>query len=110
MIILLNKTFLLLLFITFSCVWVCDQFAVLPNEKNYDIYEQSEKNAEENNLEYKSKTLYLAVIENINSLDYITIEDKSINSSDLFRAKEYTLNNVTPPPKYIEPITVSFKD
>ena len=101
MIRLLNKTLLLLLFVTFSCVWVSDQFAMLSNQKKYDFYEQSEKNAEENNLENKTKTLFLAVIENINSLDYFTFEDKNINSSDLFRAKEFALKNVTPPPKDI---------
>lgn len=101
MIRLLNKTFLLLLFVTFSSVWVSDQFAMLSNDKKYDFYEQSEKNTEENNLENKTKTLFLAIIENISCLDYSTFKDKNINSSDLFRAKEFALKNVTPPPKHV---------
>lgn len=101
MIRLLNKTLLLLLFVTFSAVWVSDQFAVLTNEKKYDFYEQSEKNTEENNLENKTKTLFLTIIESISSLDYSAFEEKNINSSDLFRAKEYALKNVTPPPKHL---------
>ena len=100
MIRLLNKTFLLFLFV-YSSVWVSDQFVMLSNEKKYDFYEQSENNTEENNLENKTKTLFLAIIENISGIDYSTFKDKSFNSSDLFRSKEYALKNVTSPPKHV---------
>ena len=101
MIRLLRKIFVMLLFVTFSSIWLSDKFAMLSNEKKYDLYEQSEKNTEENNLENKTKTLFLAIIENISSLDYSPFKNKNINSSDLFRAKEYALKNETPPPKHL---------
>ncbi|WP_426091646.1 hypothetical protein [Flavobacterium sp. DSR3-2] len=41
----------------------------------------------------------MAIIENFNSLDYSPFKKKNIYSYDLFKAKEYTLKNVTPPPK-----------
>jgi len=99
MIRLLGKTFALLLFITFSSVWVSDQFAMLANDKKYDFYEKTEKNSEENNLENKTKTLFLTTIESISCIEYSTFENNKINSSDLFRVKEYALKNATPPPK-----------
>ena len=101
MIQLLCRTFVLLLFITFSSVWVSEQFAMMDKEKKYDFYEQSEKNSEENNLENKTKTVFINPIESINCFEYSTFKDKNINSSDLFRAKEYALKNVTPPPKHV---------
>jgi hypothetical protein len=73
---------------------------MLSNEKKYDFYEQSEKNTEENNLENKTKTLFLAIIENISNLDYSTFKNKHINFSDLFRVKEHALKNAIPPPKH----------
>ena len=100
MICLLSKIFVVLLFVTFSSVWVSDQFAMLSNEKKYDFYEQSEKNTEENNLENKTKILFLAIIENIGNLDYSTFKNKHINFSDLYRVKEHALKNAIPPPKH----------
>lgn len=73
---------------------------MLANEKNHDLYEQSEKNTEENNFENKMKTLFLTIIESISSLKYSTFQNKNINSSNLFREQEHTLKNVTPPPKH----------
>jgi hypothetical protein len=95
----LGKTFILLLLVTFSSVWISDQFAILENDKKYDFYEKSEKNSEENNLENKTKTLYLVTIESISCIEHYTFEDNNINSSDLFKVKEYALKNTTPPPK-----------
>lgn len=99
MILLLNKIFVVMLFVTFSSVWVSDQFVVLSNEKKYDFYEQSEKNAEENNPENKTKTLFLVLIENSNNLVYSKFKNKHVNSADQFRVKESDLKNATPPPK-----------
>ena len=100
MICLLSKIFVVLLFVTFSSVWVSDVFAMLSNEKKYDFYEQCEKNTEENNLENKTKTIFMAIIGNISNLNYSTFKNKHINSSDLFRVKEHTLKNATLPPKH----------
>lgn len=77
MIRLLSKTFVMLLFVTFSSIWLSDQFAMLSNEKKYDLYEQSEKNTEKNNLENKTKTFFMAIIENISSLDYCPFKKKT---------------------------------
>lgn len=96
---LLGKTFILLLFVTFSSVWISDHFAMLADDKKYDFYEKSEKNSEENNLENKTKTLFLATIESNSCIEYYAFEDNNPNCSDLFRAKEYALKNTTPPPK-----------
>ncbi|MFE3867902.1 hypothetical protein ACFX5E_07415 [Flavobacterium sp. LS2P90] len=101
MIRLLGKTFaLLLLFITFSFVWVSDLFAILANDKKYDLCEKIEKKSEESNLENKTKTLFLTTFENVSCIEYSSFENDNINSSDLFRAKECALKNMTPPPKH----------
>lgn len=97
---LLGKSFILLLLVTFSSLWICDHFAMLTDDKKYDFYEKSEKNSEENDLENKTKTLFLATIENIGCIEYYTFENNNINSFDLFRVKEYALKNDTPPPKH----------
>ena len=97
---LLGKSFILILLVTFSSLWICDHFAMLTDDKKYDFYEKFEKNSEENNLETKTKTLFLATIENIGCIEYYTSENNNINSFDLFRVKEYALKNVTPPPKF----------
>ncbi|MDI5897362.1 hypothetical protein [Flavobacterium yafengii] len=101
MIHLLIKFSVLLLFVAFSSVWISDEFSVLSNENKYDLYEQSEKNSEENNLESKSKTLFIATIESINCLEYYSFESKKINSFDLFNIKEFALKNFTPPPEIV---------
>ncbi|RBN50873.1 hypothetical protein DR980_05955 [Flavobacterium psychrolimnae] len=72
---------------------------MLSNEQNRDLYEQTEKNAEENTLESKSKTLFLATIEIINCFEYDSFESRKINSLDSFQIKEFILQNLTPPPE-----------
>ena len=100
MIRLLSKTFALLLFITFSSVWVSDLFAILANDKKYDLCEKIEKNSEENNLDNKTKTLFLTTFESVSCTEYSSFENDNIDFSDLFRVKECALKNVTPPPKH----------
>lgn len=96
---LLIKFSALILFIAFSSLWISDNLLMLSNEKNQDLYEQTEKNAEENNLEIKSKTLFLASIESINCFEYDSFESRKINSLDSFQIKEFVLQNLTPPPE-----------
>ncbi|TDD77503.1 hypothetical protein [Flavobacterium caseinilyticum] len=99
MIKLLIKLSVLLLFVVFSSLWISDKLYMVSNEKNQDLYEQSEKNAGENTLESKSKTLLLASIESINCFDYDSFESRKINSFDSFLIKEFVLQNLTPPPE-----------
>ena len=97
---LLGKSFILLLLVTFSSLWICDHFAMLTDDKKYDFYEKSEKNLEENDLENKTKKLFMEITESISCIEYCTLENNNINSFDLFRVKEYALKNATPPPKH----------
>ena len=101
MIKLLIKCSVLLLFVTFSSFWISDKFSMLSNENKYDLYEQSEKNSEENNLESKSKTLFIDTIESIACFEYYSFESKKINSFDLFNIKEFAMKNSTPPPEVV---------
>jgi hypothetical protein len=99
MIRLLIKFSVLLLFVAFSCLWLSDKLSMLSNENNQDLYEQTEKNAEENTLESKSKTLFLASIESVNCFEYNSFESRKITSFDSFQIKEFVLQNLTPPPE-----------
>ncbi len=72
---------------------------MLSNEKNRDLYEQTEKNTEENTSESKTKTLFLASIESLNCFEYDSFESGKINSLDSFQIKEFVLQNLTPPPE-----------
>lgn len=96
---LLIKFSVLLLFVAFSSLWLSDKLSMLSNENNQYLYEQTEKNAEENTLESKSKTLFLASIESINCFEYDSFESRKINSLDSFQIKEFVLQNLTPPPE-----------
>jgi hypothetical protein len=99
MIRLLIKFSVLLLFIVFSSLWISDKLSMLSNEKNQDLYEQTEKNTEENTSESKTKTLFIASIESINCFEYDSFESRKINSFDSFQIKEFVLQNLTPPPE-----------
>ncbi|MDD2673395.1 hypothetical protein [Flavobacterium petrolei] len=99
MIRLLIKFSVLLLFVSFSSLWLSDKLSMLSNENNQDLYEQTEKNAEENTLESKTNTLFLASIESINCFEYDSFESRKINSLDSFQIKEFVLQNLTPPPE-----------
>ena len=99
MIRLLIKLSVLLLFVAFSSFWISEKLSMLSNEQNRDLYEQTEKNTEENTLESKSKTLFLATIEIINCFEYDSFESRKINSLDSFQIKEFILQNLTPPPE-----------
>ena len=96
---LLIKFSVLLLFVAFSSLWISDNLLMLSNEKNQDLYEQTEKNTEENTSESKTKTLFLTSIESINCFEYDSFESVKINSLDSFQIKEFVLQNLTPPPK-----------
>jgi hypothetical protein len=96
---LLIKFSVLLLFVAFSSLWISDKLCMLSNEKNRDLYEQTEKNTEENTSESKTKTLFIASIESLNCFEYDSFESRKINSLDSFQIKEFVLQNLTPPPK-----------
>ncbi|MGO4904378.1 hypothetical protein [Flavobacterium sp. W20_MBD1_R3] len=95
----LIKLNLLVLFIAFSAAWISDAVAILSNDKKYEFFEVSENSAEENNLESKLKILYTAVIEFPNSLESYSLDLNRISRLDLFKVKESTLKNLTPPPE-----------
>lgn len=93
------KLCVLLLFVAFSSLWISNALSMILNEENQDLYEQTEKSAEENTLESKSKTLFIGSIEIINCFEYDSFESRKINSLDSFQIKEFVLKNLTPPPK-----------
>ncbi|MFV8269789.1 hypothetical protein ACNQGP_07610 [Flavobacterium sp. GT2N3] len=71
------------------------------SENKYDLNEQTEKNAEEDNSESKSKILFITTNENSNGFECYSFESKKINSFDLFYTKEFALKNYTPPPELV---------
>ncbi len=95
------KISVLLLFLTFSLIWVSDKFSILIHEKQYDFYELTENNTSENNVESKLKLFFIDSIEIFNCFEYSSLNKNSINSFDLFIVKEFVLKNLTPPPEIV---------
>lgn len=95
------KISVLLVFLTFSLVWVSDKFSILLHEKQYDFYELAENNTEENNVESKLKLLFTHSLEILNGFEYYAHNSTRINSFDLFIVKESVLKNPTPPPEIV---------
>jgi hypothetical protein len=95
------KISVLLVFLTFSLIWVSDKLSILIHEKQYDFYELAENNTEENNLESKLKLLFIDSIELFNCFEYHSLNKARINSFDLFVVKEFALKNFTPPPEIV---------
>ena len=95
------KMSVLLVFLTFSFVWVSDKLSMLLHEKQYDFYELTENNTDERNVESKLKLLFIDSIEILNYFEYYSINNNRINSFDLFIVKEFALKNFTPPPEIV---------
>lgn len=95
------KIFVLLVSLTFSIFWVSDKLSILIHEKQYDFYEQTENNTEENNVESKLKLLFIDSIEIFNCFEYYSLNKARIDSFDLFVVKEFALKNFTPPPEIV---------
>lgn len=95
------KISVLLLFLTFSFIWVSDTLSILIHEKQYDFYELTGNNTEENNTESKQKLLFIDAIEIFNCFECYSFNKNSINSLDLFVVKEFVLKNLTPPPEVV---------
>ncbi len=95
------KISLSLVFLTFSIIWVSDKLSILIHEKQYDFYELTENNTEENNVESKLKLLFIDSIEIFNCFEYYSLNKTRINSFDLFVVKEFALKNFTPPPEIV---------
>lgn len=95
------KISVLILFLTFSLIWVSDKLSILIHEKQYDFYELTGNNTEENNIESKLKLLFIDSTEIFNCFEYCSFNKNSINSFDLFVVKEFVLKNMNPPPEAV---------
>ena len=95
------KIFVLLAFLTFSIIWVSDKLSILIHEKQYDFYELTENNTEENNVESKLKLLFIDSIEIFNCFEFYSFNKKRINSFDSFVVKEFVHKDLTPPPEIV---------
>jgi lipopolysaccharide export LptBFGC system permease protein LptF len=96
-----SQLFFLLLITTFSIIWISDELAVVIENERYDFYEMAENSDKENQTENKLKTQFLDEIELLNlSRSFVSSSQKN-NSSYLFKIKEASSENLTPPPETI---------
>jgi hypothetical protein len=94
-----SKLFLSMLISTFSLIWVSDELSFFLEKEKYGFYEMAENNDTENQTENKSKTQFLEEIELLNFSKFLVLSSQNNNPFYLFKIKEATFENLTPPPE-----------
>ena len=95
------QLFFLLLLTTFSLIWTSDKLAVIIENEKYDFYEMAENSETENQTENKLKTQFLEEITHLNFSRYYISPTQESNTSYLFKIKEPSFKNWTPPPENV---------
>ena len=95
------KLFFLLLTVAFSILWISDKLTVVIENEKYGFYEMAENNETENQTENKLKTQFIEEIENFNFSRFFISSTQKNNSFYLFKIKEASFENRTPPPKVV---------
>jgi hypothetical protein len=95
------KLFFLLLTVAFSILWISDKLTVVIENKKYDFYEMAENSETENQTENKLKTQFLEEIELLNFSRFIISSTQKNNTFYLFKIKEASFKNLTPPPEVV---------
>jgi hypothetical protein len=95
------KLFFLLLTIVFSIIWISDKLTVVLENEKYGFYEMAENSDTENQTENKLKTQFLEEIELLNFSRFIISSTQKNNTFYLFKIKEVSFENLTPPPKVV---------
>lgn len=91
----------MLLTVAFSIIWISDKLAVVIENGKYGFYEMSEKSENENQTENKLKTQFLEEFELLNFSRIFISSIQKNNSFYLFKIKEASSENLTPPPETV---------
>lgn len=91
------KLFLMLLISTFSLIWVSEKLSIVLEKEKYGFYEMAENSDTENKL----KTQFLVEIELLNFSKFIVLSSQNNNTLYLFKIKEASFENLTPPPETV---------
>ena len=95
------KLFFLLLTVAFSILWISDKLTVVIENEKYGFYEMTENSDAENQTENKLKTQFLEEFEHFNFSRFFISSTQKNNSFYLFKIKEASFENRTPPPKVV---------
>ena len=95
------QLFFLLLITTFSFIWISDKLSVIMENEKYGYYETTEKNDAENQTENKLKTQFINKIDLLNFSRISILSTQKNNTFYLFKTKETSFKNRTPPPEIV---------
>lgn len=95
------KLFILLLISTFSIIWISEKLSIVIENEKYCHYEMAENSDTENQTENKLKTQFLEEIELLNLSRLSFLSSQKIVTFYLFKIKEASFENLTPPPKIV---------
>lgn len=95
------KLFFLLLTVAFSITWISDKLTVVIEKEKYGFYEMAENNDTENQTENKLKNPFLENIELLKFSIFFTSSTQKNNTFYLFKTKETSFKNRTPPPEIV---------
>ncbi|MNE63661.1 hypothetical protein D3C80_1590250 [compost metagenome] len=95
------KLIFLLLVTAFSIIWVSDKLSVLIENEKYSFYGITENSDTENQTENKLKTQFIDQIELLHFSIFLPLSVKRNNTFYLFNIKEFSFENITPPPEVV---------
>lgn len=95
------QLFFLLLITTFSFIWISDKLSVIIENEKISYYETTEKSDAENQTENKLKTQFINKIDLLNFSRISILSTKKNNTFYLFKIKEASFENWTPPPETV---------
>lgn len=81
----------------FSLFWISEKLAVFLDDEKYSYVETTEKSETENKL----KTLFINQIDFVDLDSFSSSDSQNINSSYSFNVKEFSFENLTPPPELV---------
>jgi hypothetical protein len=91
----------LLLITTFSFIWISDKLSVIIENEKFSYYETTEKSDAENQTENKLKTQFINKIDLLNFSKISILSTQKNNTFYLFKIKEASFENWTPPPETV---------
>jgi hypothetical protein len=95
------QLFFLLLITTFSFIWISDKLSVIIENEKFSYYETTEKSDAENQTENKLKTQFINKIDLLNFSRISILSTQKNNTFYLFKIKEASFENWTPPPETV---------
>ena len=95
------KLFLMLLISTFSLIWMSEKLSIVLEKEKYGFHEMAENSDTENQTENKLKTQFFEEIELLNFSRFFISSTQKNNTFYLFKIKEASFENLTPPPEAV---------